>query len=500
MIAKRIKKTSGRGTKNLLAYVLNVEGQGKGDPTTWKLAEYIVDADHSGEKVAYTRITNCVSSDLLGADSVGWAVKEILAVQAQNTRSKSDKAYHLVVSFPGGEKPTREQMIDIEDELAKAIGLEEHQRISAVHQNTDNWHLHVVINKVHPTTLRNVEPYYDHLRLQEACAGLEIKHNLTRDNHVQDPDRPLNGRPAEMEAHAQRISFARWVKERSPELVKAATEAAAWADVHREFQRFGIVIKPRGAGLIICHVNDSKVRVKASDVSPLLSFARMTEQLGDYTPPAMPQSQGDPRPDVRPDPLTAEAPSMDTGHEAEEHGPQLDGPLPEPPLDFYDAGPLNETPETEDLWARFVVERDAAREAIKQARAELRHAHLKYVTDLRQWYSQRYRNAKAATLNRGNRIATYQQLSDQRKADNLRRKIREQSDRKIVTARHPIPTWVSFLERETRAGNEHARATLDRMPSRARLSVETELGSVHRSSVVTEQASGNGTQEGARVR
>ncbi len=65
--------------------------------------------EHEGEKVAWARATNCRTDD------PGWAVKEILLTQARNTRSRSDKSYHLVVSFPEGEKPTRTQIEDIED-------------------------------------------------------------------------------------------------------------------------------------------------------------------------------------------------------------------------------------------------------------------------------------------------------------------------------------------------------------------------------------------------
>src|SRR5579872_6080557 len=162
MIAKRIERTKTRDTfKRLAGYVLNEKNGGKADPVTWQLAEYVLDSAHAGEKVAYWRVTNCESDD------PGWAVKEIIATQDRNTRSKSDKSYHLVISFQVGEQPTREQIEDIEDQAVAAIGLGEHQRISAVHQNTDNWHLHVAINKVHPKTHRNVEPYYDKLRLQE---------------------------------------------------------------------------------------------------------------------------------------------------------------------------------------------------------------------------------------------------------------------------------------------------------------------------------------------
>jgi hypothetical protein len=93
--------------------------------------------------LAEPRATNCHTDD------PGWVVKEILATQARNTRSLGEKSYHLVVSFPEGEKPTREQIEDIEDRLCAALGFEEHQRVSAVHQNTDNWHFRIAINKVH---------------------------------------------------------------------------------------------------------------------------------------------------------------------------------------------------------------------------------------------------------------------------------------------------------------------------------------------------------------
>ena len=140
------------------------------------------------------------AGDQLPDGRSGWAVKEILATQARNTRSRGDKNYHLVVSFPEGERPTREQIEDIEDRLCAALGFEEHQRVSAVHQNTDNWHLHVAINKVHPRTFRNIEPFRDHYRLQEACAELEIRHGLTREPHTTEPEQ---GRGARAEGPGQ---------------------------------------------------------------------------------------------------------------------------------------------------------------------------------------------------------------------------------------------------------------------------------------------------------
>nr|AAP82040.1 putative transfer protein [Stenotrophomonas maltophilia] len=177
MIAKRIPRD--RATSNmakLVRYV--VDAQGREDPRSWtNTAEYILATRSNGEKVGGMRVSNCHSTEPVAA------TLEILATQALNTRSKADKTYHLVFSFPPGEQPPMAVLHAIEDELCAAIGMADHQRISAVHIDTDHLHVHVAINKVHPKTYRNFEPFYDHKRLMEACDRLEVKHGLQPTNH-----------------------------------------------------------------------------------------------------------------------------------------------------------------------------------------------------------------------------------------------------------------------------------------------------------------------------
>lgn len=444
MIAKRIQRKSNGNGKGLLAYVGHVKDKGKGDPTEWKLLPYIVDGSNDGEKLAWEpRISNCQSTEY------GWASKELLALAACNTRSKGDRFYHLVVSFPEGERPTREQMEQIEDRLCDGIGLGKHKRLSAVHDNTENLHLHVAICLVDPDSYRKVEPYYDHTRLQELCIELEQELGLTRDNHTPAPERPTNGKARDMEVHAKRISFERWIKERGPELVKAATLADTWQAVHSEFNRYGVVIKPRGAGFIISTINNDKVRIKASDVHRSLSMGSLTGRLGEYEPPA-----------------------------------EIERPKPE---QTYEPRPINSTPELDNLWDRYCAERDAARAARDQALTDLRVRHQQYALELRQWYAKRYANARAQHLNRGDRIATFTRLRESRVADKKRTIAREKNDRSVVKGRFPVITWAEFLERETRAGNDRARDALTQLRSPDRFSVETELFSRHTRSDVTEQ-------------
>lgn len=180
MIAKRIpRRKSSSSPARLIRYM--VAAQGGIEPGSWqRTVDYILDnkeATSQGEKVHSYWVTNC------GTDDPGDATVQIQATQARNTRSKADKTYHLVFSFPPGEHPPLNILQAIEDELCESIGYADHQRVSAVHIDTDHLHVHVAINKVHPTGLQNIEPYYDQRRLMEACDRLEIKYDLQRTNH-----------------------------------------------------------------------------------------------------------------------------------------------------------------------------------------------------------------------------------------------------------------------------------------------------------------------------
>lgn len=180
MIAKRVLREKGTSSAARLVKYM-VAAQGKNDPQTWeRTADYILATDdktYKGERVGSYRVTNCETDDPAAATVL------IEATQSINSRSKNDKTYHLVFSFPPGENPPLEVLHDIEDHLIDSIGYRDHQRISAVHIDTDHLHVHVAINKVHPTGFQNIEPYYDQKRLMEACERLEVKHNLQRTNH-----------------------------------------------------------------------------------------------------------------------------------------------------------------------------------------------------------------------------------------------------------------------------------------------------------------------------
>jgi hypothetical protein len=215
MIAKRVLRSCTKDSfQRLGQYILSGQEKGAKRPsatlndTSWqRTAAYVLDLPGAGHRVGAVRISNCAAAE--PAD----AIAEIAATQAMNLRARGDKTYHLVVSFPPGETPTPEQIYDIEDELCAAIGLASHERISAVHTDTDHLHIHIAISKVHPVTRRCIEPYYGQRELMTTCDGLEIKHGLERTNHGEREKEMLRGRGADMEAHSGQEALLTWIRD-----------------------------------------------------------------------------------------------------------------------------------------------------------------------------------------------------------------------------------------------------------------------------------------------
>jgi hypothetical protein len=439
LITRRImSRQGGGGYQRLAGYVLNVAPEhAPTDPARWtRLNAYILDTERAGEKVVWERATNCQTDD------PGWAVKEIIATQARNRRSRTDKSYHLVVSFPDGEQPTRAQIEDIEDRLCAALGCEAHQRVSAVHQNTDNWHLHVAISKVQPRTFRSFKPFYDYFRLQAACVELEIRHGLRRTPHTTGPqgrvdNLKIKGRAADFEVWQGRPSFLRWVREMAaPTLLAARDSGHGWPGLHDAAARFDLEIKPHGAGLVIGHRSETRLHLKASNIDRRLSLNALSAVLGPFQPPGQ---------------ATSVSPTASYANPA---GSGL-------------------------LYEAFKQARIAAAAARTAALLRLREQHLDVSRPLAAYDRDRWHEepltgvARPLRPDASQRDALQQdalqrhalQQDQKSRAETVRR---EAYERRQVRTQHPIPTWQGYLETEASNGNEAALAALrDRLLRRA---------------------------------
>lgn len=489
MIAHRInRERKASSPARLIKYM--VAAKGGIDPTSWeRTADYILDSANGtteGEKVASYRVTNC------GTDDPADAAILIQATQAANTRSKAEKTYHFVYSFPPGEQPDLETLHAIEDELCAAIGLDEHQRVSAVHIDTDNLHVHVAINKVHPTGLQNIEPYYDQFRLMEACERLELEHGLQRTFHgleakqrhqnrdiellpakapeqrdslfrehlrnaydlsISEPPeaKTLNGLRKLSDTRLQRQSADKAEPVRTSakvasveaqsgietltgyaarELAPAMRQATSWQELHDAAAEHGLEVRQRGAGLVIGEP-DLGIWAKASNVGRDLSMKALTDRLGPFQPSER----------------QAEAKANRKRYE----------PRPRRP----------DNPTTAGLFNHYQRERHAAILTRRQGLDQIKRESAAFNAQVRQWSQTERMLLKVAGKGPTKRLmyGTIKQL-----ADASRQKNRQSADarRQALFKRTTMPTWADWLTQQAERGNSEALAVLRDREERTR--------------------------------
>ena len=375
------------------------------------LVRYLCDSQHKQERLGWVAVTNCSSGT---ADA---AAREVLATQARNTRAKSDKTYHLIISFRPGEQVEEATCRVIEARLCDGLGLGAHQRVSALHYDTDSLHLHVAINKIHPTKYTIHNPYYDHPKLGQLCTKLEQEHGLAVDNHC-PRQRGAACRAADMERHGGLESLLGWIRRVCQKQLLAAR---SWIDLHQVLQTHGLALRERGTGFIVAATNGTAV--KASSIDPSCSRPKLEKRLGDYAP-------------------------LDANKTVE------------PPATTYAKGPLPCPMDTTRLYARYcevqqqagtrgAAARGAARAAKeRQVEATMQHARLK--------------RASIKLLSRPG-------LARKLLVQGVNKTLRDQLDRiyqhygkerEAITSRYQRRTWVDWLHKQALAGDREALAAL----------------------------------------
>ncbi|HBR49044.1 MAG TPA: hypothetical protein DEA71_03055, partial [Nitrospira sp.] len=205
------------------------------------LVDYLTNTQGRQERVGEIALTNCQS------DRPDAASLEMLNTQSLNTRAQSDKTYHLIISFRPGELPSTETLRAIEARVCHRLGFGEHQRVSVLHHDTNNVHLHLAINKIHPTRYTLHEPYKAYRAFGELCDSLEEAFHLEQDNHHVRKTGGEN-RASDMERQAGTESLIGWMQR---ECLHELRSAHTWSKLHQVLHHHGLAIQPRGQGLVI---------------------------------------------------------------------------------------------------------------------------------------------------------------------------------------------------------------------------------------------------------
>lgn len=147
-----------------------------------RLVDYITDPEHenSNEKCLYAGARGFISDDYEAQKA------EMLALSQEAVRSR-DTINHYVLSWHEGEQPTPEQVEAAVTIFLDELGLTGHQAMYGLHADTDNIHLHIAVNRVHPDTLKVIKP--------NRGFDIEAAHRaIARIEEVQGWQRERNGR------------------------------------------------------------------------------------------------------------------------------------------------------------------------------------------------------------------------------------------------------------------------------------------------------------------
>lgn len=418
MIAKRVTKKVNTSSISVLAgYIVGLPETRQ--PQDWPpLINYITDAVSDGARVDFVRVTNLPSDELRDA------VLAMMITQDMNTRSKTDKTYHMIFSFPHGEKPSREILNDIEDNLVASIGLKEHQRISAAHDDKEHYHVHVAINKVHPKIYRNIEPFYDKNALMRTCTELEKKHSLMITNHGELAQAQAYNREANYDSQSNIQSLHSWINTNAKEqLIEAFETSKSWGEFHSKANEFGLEFKLRGAGIVIKAVGQ-EVAVKASSIGRGLSFKSLTNKFGEFNA-------------------------------------QTQAPQKGIAIQTYTKSPKIEKAASAALFAQFQAQRVDAIAKRRDAKEELRNNRETAAQVIKTAFETKRTLIKNnRLLGRINKKLGYQKLALERAQVWQIHKNTFVTEKKEIEKAIPLPTWSEFLQTEVKNGNDKALEVL----------------------------------------
>lgn len=390
-----------------------------------RLVEYITDSQRKTERVGVVRLSNCM------CENTDDAVIEVLATQRMNMRALSDKTYHLIISFQPDDSVSDQNLAEIEERLCDVLGFKDHQRISVVHHDTDNLHIHVAINKIHPERFTIHNPYFDYAKIAGLCEQLESEFNLAHDNHQR------TNRHIDMEAKAGVESLLGWIRRECLDDIK---QADTWKVLHQLLQNNGLEIKERGNGLVF--VSSNNVAVKASSVDRSLSKPNLIRRLVAFEPAV--------------DSLQTENPQTHTDTKEKTQNTITS----KSKAKHYQARPLQNKVDTSGLYERYQLQQNNAASKRKEKWFKLRQQRDLLIERAKQGARSKrsiIKHVQAGTLGKKALYATVS-LQFKTTLDEIKREYRETYAQLKADTRRMA--WLDWLTMEAKNGNAEALVVL----------------------------------------
>lgn len=281
-------------------------------PKAWQIGDLVdyIRYPHNAnpqEKIAHAGSRNFLSGTHNGQKA------EMIALAQESVHSKMPVS-HWVFSFKENEQPSREQVDELVDIFLAQMGLSEHQAVYALHHNTDNYHVHIAVNRMHPDSLKVVRPNngFDIETAHKVVALVERQQGWASEENsrytvLENGELARTWRGKRPEPRPEAKDFERATGEKSAQRIAQECghsfikNAVSWNELHKNLAAQGLRFEKKGSGAII-FVGD--IAVKASSVDRAFGMSKLCKRLGEFIPAPATEKTDTPPPPLPPEPVT----------------------------------------------------------------------------------------------------------------------------------------------------------------------------------------------------
>ena len=410
-----------------------------------------------------------------------WLGQAMTATSSRSVRFQGNPVYHVSISWPEGEHPTREQCERAVHHFMQGVGMEENEAFWAIHRDTDNDHLHMIVNKVHPERgIVTGPPRFDYALLHRLAREVELDQGWSHDAGAYVVTEPNPGEPQIMRrdiavkmelwkeeeirrpnvsshahAAAQRLGadpFQVWIAGQPAKDLREAIHqpGATWESAHQAMAKHGIRIEPKGSGMVVTSTltDGQVVAAKASQLGRWASKAALEKKLGPYRPPSALAEQA----------AHSYQEHVESAKTRSEHRH-----AEEPATDAKRAARREERARArEDLAKRFEAEKKRWKESRTQMRSDLRERHQGERKQLQVDLRDERKSALVKDKADGVPFKVSQSLFAYRAAQRREelQKRQELERRAMAVEMRRSLDWRTWLERQAEQGHEAAKAAL----------------------------------------
>ena len=225
------------------------------------------------------------------------AYLEMEGLSYENVRSKNP-ALHFILSWRSDESPTNEQADEAVEIAIKELNLEGCQTLWALQKDTENLHVHVVVNRISPDTFKAIRPAkgWTKKALERAARKIEFvqgweiersgRYTVDSSGNVHEKgdvkvrgssDEKLSQKARDIESHTGAESVERIAKR---EILPILESAKSWDELHSSLSEHGAKLERRGKGAVL---NFCGTMLKLSSVSRKCSFTQLEHKLGIFS-------------------------------------------------------------------------------------------------------------------------------------------------------------------------------------------------------------------------